>query len=66
METINNFALTLWARLCCREQGQGALEYIAIVVGLILLVAAGFAIAGQNIFDEASNFVGKVISGATG
>lgn len=49
-----------------REEGQGALEYIAIVVGLILLIAAGFAIAGRNVFDAASNFVKDVIGEAGG
>lgn len=43
------------------EKGQGALEYIAIVIGLVLLVAAGFQIAGVDIFKQASSFVNRVI-----
>jgi hypothetical protein len=47
-----------------RESGQGALEYIAIVIGLVVLVYAGFRIAGVNIFDKASSFVDSVLSGS--
>jgi hypothetical protein len=47
-----------------RQEGQGALEYIAIVIGLIILIAAGFQIAGVDIFSQASGFVSKVLSAA--
>jgi hypothetical protein len=43
------------------QSGQGALEYIAIVLGLVILVAIGFAIAGRSILEEASSFVQKII-----
>lgn len=49
-----------------REEGQGALEYIAIVVGLILLIAAGFQLAGIDIMNAASKFVEDVIGKASG
>jgi hypothetical protein len=45
-----------------REDGQGALEYIAIVLGLVVLVYAGFSIAGVDIFKKASDFVNTVLS----
>lgn len=42
------------------ERGQGSLEYIAIVVGLIVLVYLGFQAAGGDIGDKAQCFVSKV------
>lgn len=45
------------------EDAQGALEYIAMVLGLVVLVSVGFKIAGGNILDEASSFVTTVING---
>jgi hypothetical protein len=43
------------------QSGQGALEYIAIVLGLVVLVAAGFYIAGGKISDKAGQFVQDIL-----
>lgn len=48
------------------EHGQGALEYIAIVVGLILMVAIGFQLAGVQIEQKAASFVSDVVGNAGG
>lgn len=45
------------------ESGQGALEYIAIVVGLVVLVYVGFKVAGDQISEVAGNFVRLVTGG---
>jgi len=47
------------------ESGQGALEYIAMVVAMVTLIYLGFKAAGVDIMDEASNLVQKVLSGET-
>jgi hypothetical protein len=64
MQHINDKMLELFLRLKSQD-GQGALEYIGMVIGLAILVAAGFQIAGYNIMDEASSFVGRVLNSAT-
>jgi len=46
------------------ESGQGALEYIAIVIGLVILVYLGFKIAGVDIFNKATGFVSSVLQGS--
>jgi hypothetical protein len=65
-----NYLMTkLYCQAVCalrKDDGQGALEYIAIVVGLILMVALGFQIAGVNIFQKASTFVRDVVGSAGG
>jgi hypothetical protein len=45
------------------ERGQGALEYIAIVVGLVVLIYLGYRLAGQRIRCEAGSFVDSVLGG---
>lgn len=42
---------------------QGALEYIAIAVGLIIIIYAGFRILGGDISDMASTLVCRVSGG---
>jgi hypothetical protein len=66
---MNHLMTKLYYQATCnlrKEDGQGALEYIAIVVGLIVLVALGFQIAGVDIFQTASTFVERVIGSAGG
>jgi len=65
MNTLNYIAAR-FESLRASERGQGALEYIAIVVGLVVLIAIGFAIAGQDILDEARDFVNRVTGAAGG
>lgn len=66
MDYVNSFAVRAFLMMnkLRDRSGQGALEYIAIVVGLVVLVYAGFSIAGVNIKDEASSFVCKVTGGS--
>jgi hypothetical protein len=66
IQLLQNYILEVSVRIKAlqlrAQSGQGALEYIAIVVGLVLLIAAGFTIAGGNIGDEAGKFVKKVLN----
>ena len=68
MHYINQKALALYVRFVAvsDEHGQGALEYIGMVIGLAIMVAIGFQIAGTNIFEEASTFVSRVLDAASG
>ncbi len=51
----------LFAYRLRQQAGQGSLEYIAIVIGLIVLVAAGFLVAGGDIERRAEGFVQRVL-----
>lgn len=44
------------------ERGQGALEYMAIIVGLIIAVAILFAFFGDKILGEGKSNIDKVLS----
>ena len=44
-----------------QQSGQPSLEYIAIAVGLVILVTIGFVAAGGNIRDEAKSLVDRVL-----
>ena len=50
---FNDFLLSLYVKMSSlslrREEGQGALEYLAIIVGLIALVVAAFEIFGGSL-----------------
>lgn len=63
---LNNMFLQVFVRMQAasrREAGQGALEYMAMVVAMVVLIYLGFQIAGVKIQEEASNFVNTVING---
>jgi hypothetical protein len=67
MQHISDKALELYVRATNeldKKDGQGALEYIGMVIGLAIMVALGFKIAGANIFSEASSFVSKILDSA--
>lgn len=42
------------------ERGQGALEYIAIVIGLIIIAVAVFAAFGEGILIKAEEFLESI------
>jgi len=47
-----------------REEGQGALEYLGILIGLVALVFVAFQIIGVNILSKATSFVTTVLNGS--
>lgn len=59
-------SLTSWIKLLVgrlrHEEGQTALEYMAIVVGLILLVFLAFQFIGVNILSFATHFVSSLLN----
>lgn len=66
-DTLRNFSIRLYCSLRTAAQpsrGQGALEYIAIAVGLILAVAIAFEVLGGDITSIAQNLVCRVTGGA--
>jgi hypothetical protein len=66
MFTDKLLALFIWTYTLSfrRESGQGALEYLAIVIGLVILVFALFKIFGVDIFSKGTSFLTSVFGGS--
>jgi hypothetical protein len=69
MKSLKSFSTTLCLKVMTvdlsREDGQGALEYMGMLLGLVLFVFIAFQIIGVNIFDKATSFVVSVLGGTS-